>query len=201
MSDDVLALAHRAALVIGSGGVIVYPTETVYGIGCDPLNAASIERVHAVKGRPDGKPMLLLAASLDQVERFAGRLDERSRRLAERFWPGPLTMIVSPRQKLPSYLYGESGGVAFRVTPHRLAGMIASKCGLPIISTSANRSGEAPVNDFKEAVAAFRESVDLVLPVTEPMTGQSSTLIDMTGDTVAIIRGGVLPTETIMEAF
>lgn len=193
--NDVL----RALSVLKGGGVIVYPTETVYGIGCDPMKRESFERIAALKGRETGKPMLLLASSLEQVESFAGKLDSVAGKIARAFWPGPVTMVISPLKPLPDYLYGSGGGVAFRVTPHRLAGDLARGLGRPIISTSANLSGQPPVRDYKEATDVFDGLVDMILETSEQMIGVPSTLIDISDGHITLLREGGLPLEKIME--
>ena len=194
-SDNV----HQAVIILKNGGIIVYPTETVYGIGCDPLDVDACRRIMLLKGRDSAKTMLLLACSSDQVQSFAGDLDRKTIALAEHFWPGMLTMIVRPQKKLPEHLYGNGGGVAFRVTPHGLASTIAQKFGSPIISTSANISGEEPVLTFKEAMVVFGSRVDLILESSEKIGGTPSTIVDMTGDVPILVRKGTIEFERILE--
>ena len=121
MISTELTRIKEAAAVLKNGGIIVYPTETVYGIGCDPFNRYAYEKVRGLKKRFDNKPCLLLASSLSQVEDCAGELETIPRRLADVFWPGPLSMVIKPSKQLPVYLLGVSNGIAFRVTSHPVA--------------------------------------------------------------------------------
>ena len=189
----------RAIEVLSTGGVIVYPTETVYGIGCDPLNVDACERVQHLKDRTESKPLLLLAASLDQVEVFAGPLDGIPRKLAERFWPGGLTMVIAPRNPFPPHLLGTSGGIAFRVTPHPIASHLARKFGCPIVSTSANSTGQPPVVTFEQARNLFEKSADMVIESPEPLPGTPSTVVDLTAGRLVLLREGALPLARLRE--
>ncbi len=193
-------MVRRAAEVLRSGGVIVYPTETVYGIGCDPWNRDACERVLRLKGRDASRTMLLLADSTRMVEAAAGALDERAARLAVRFWPGPLTLVLTPSREMPAHLLGASGGVAFRVTSHPDAAAVARDFGLPVISTSANPSGRPPAVSADEAGEMFGDRVDMVLPSSVPLGGVPSTVVDLTGGEPVLLREGAVPFPRILEA-
>ncbi len=180
----------KAIHILKSGGIVVYPTETVYGIGCDPLNMEAYLRVQRIKGRVDDKPMLLLAYSLQQVEEIAGSLGEIPRRLAEKFWPGPLTIIINPIKNFPEYLLGPSNGVAFRVSSHPVAASLAKGFGYPIVSTSANITGYKPLVTYKEALNTFKKNVDIVIGTHERLNGNPSTVVDMTSGRFTLVREG-----------
>jgi L-threonylcarbamoyladenylate synthase len=189
-----------AADILRSGGVIIYPTETVFGIGCDPWNNEACERVLYLKRRESIRTMLLLADSRKMVEETIGRLEGLSARLADRFWPGPLTMILRPGCDMPEYLQGASGGVAFRVTSNPVAAAIIREFGKPIISTSANLSGEPPVASPEEAEHIFGDAVDMVIPTHEPLGGIPSTVIDLVAGKPALVREGAISFSHILEA-
>jgi len=188
-----------AATTIRNGGVVVYPTETVYGIGCDPMNTAAVSRIHEIKRRDASKTLLLLADTFERVESFTGPLGEKVARLAEIFWPGPLTMVIKPEQELPDHLFGMSGGIAFRVTPHPTAAALINEFGLPVTSTSANISHEEPIVTYEDALNKFGSSADVVLPNYEPLQGKPSTVIDLTTGKVVLIREGSVSLERIRE--
>jgi len=188
-----------AAITIRNGGVVVYPTETVYGIGCDPMDTTAIRRIHEIKRRDASKTLLLLADTFERVELFTGPLGELVARLAEIFWPGPLTMVIKPAQELPDHLYGMSGGIAFRVTPHPTAVALINEFGLPITSTSANISHEKPIVTYEDALNKFGRSADVVLPNYQPLQGKPSTVIDLTTGKVVLIREGTVSLERIRE--
>ncbi|HUT63964.1 MAG TPA: L-threonylcarbamoyladenylate synthase [Anaerolineae bacterium] len=190
----------EAVEIMRNGGVIVYPTETVYGIGCDPFNKDACERVQGLKKRKKKKTLLLLACSLAQVENFAGELAEVPRRLAQVFWPGPLTMVIKPAKDLPGYLFGRTRGVAFRVTSYPVASLLARDYGCPIISTSANLTGQPPIVTYEEAVKIFGKTADIILENDEPLHGKPSTVVDLTSTHLAIIREGSITISRIQEA-
>ncbi|MFC1692513.1 L-threonylcarbamoyladenylate synthase [Candidatus Latescibacterota bacterium] len=190
---------HKAVDILWKGGIVVYPTETVYGIGCNPSNREACERIQLYKKRSDFKPMLLLASSLSQVEDFIGKLTDVAQRLSEIFWPGPLTMVLKPVKKLPDHLLGLSGGVAVRVTSHTVAVSLTSKFGFPMTSTSANLTGESPILTYEDAVKTFGKCADIILKNTEILHGKPSTVIDLTTKHLALIREGSITLSRIKE--
>jgi len=183
---------EKAVKILKNGGIIVYPTETVYGIGCDPLNIDACDRVQRLKERMENKPMLLLAHSLKQVEEMAGSLSEIPRKLAEKFWPGPLTLIIDSRKDFPEHLHGHSGGVAFRVSSHPVAASLAKEFDRPIISTSANIDGLAPLVRYEEALSTFKNIVDIVIGTHAKLIGEPSTVIDLTSGRFSLVREGII---------
>jgi tRNA threonylcarbamoyl adenosine modification protein (Sua5/YciO/YrdC/YwlC family) len=176
-----------------AGGLIVLPTDTVYGIGTRPDDAAATARLFEAKGRPRDLALPILAATVAAAREVA-RFDERAERLAFACWPGPLT-IVLPRAE-PSRgwdLGGESGTVAVRVPHHPLALAVLAGAG-PLAVTSANVSGRPPARDCAELQAAFGDAVDVYLCTGEPLEGAASTLVDLAHGDVRILReGGVAP--------
>lgn len=195
----VLKRVKEAAGILRSGGIVVYPTETVYGIGCDPLDSEACRRVYSLKKRTHSKPFILLADSMKTVEDFAGIPDGVAKKLAAKFWPGPLTLIIEPSQPLPAHLFGPSGGVAFRVTPGAVAAALSREFGMPVVSTSANISGSKPAVTYDEAFAAFGSFTDCVLENTEKPDGLPSTVIDLTSAEPAILRTGAIGEQCIRE--
>lgn len=199
MTEAELIKVKEAAGILRSGGIVVYPTETVYGIGCDPLNSEACRRVYSLKKRTHSKPFILLADSMKTVEDFAGIPDAVAKKLAAKFWPGPLTLIIKPSQPLPAHLFGPSNGVAFRVTPGTVAAALSREFGKPVISTSANISGSKPAVTYDEALAAFGKLADSVLENTEKPDGRPSTVIDLTSAEPAILRTGAISEQCIRE--
>lgn len=198
MSRIDLKKIRAAAAILRNGGIVVYPTETVYGIGCDPLNSGACSRVQLLKGRRSSKPFILIADSYDRIEQFAGPLDTVPQQLARVFWPGPLTMVLRPVKQLPEHLTGPSGGVAFRVTSHPVAALLSREFGMPVVSTSANMTSKEPVMTFDEAVRLFGGHADIILENSGPMAGEPSTVIDLTASTPRFLRIGALSREEIL---
>ena len=190
---------RKAVDILNNGGIIVYPAGTVYGIGCDPMNMETCKRVQCLKQRLDARPMLLLAYSLKQVEETAVPLSGIPRKLAKNFWPGPLTIILTPQKDFPQHLLGSSGGAAFRVTSYPLAASLARDFGCPIISTSANITGKSPVVSYEKAVSFFGKNVDIILRTKEELIGKPSTVVDVTSGSLVLVREGSLTLPQLQE--
>jgi len=183
----------RAAEAVRSGEVIAYPTETVYGLGVDPRNAAALERLFAVKARDPNLPVLLIAANREQVEAITGPLSERAGRLREAFWPGPLSMVLPCRAELPTALRGDGGKVCMRWTPHPVARALCEAFGGALVSTSANRSGAPPA---RSADAIGLEGVALCLDGGDlEEDARPSTVMDP--ETRRIFREGAVSAEAL----
>lgn len=151
---------RRAVTTLRAGGIVAYPTESVYGLGCDPWNRAAVARVFAVKRRPIAKRCIVIAADPSQLERLVDIHAPRFSRFASRCWPGPVTLVAPAREGAPAWLVDADGTLATRVTDHPVArGLCASFRG-PLISTSANRNGRPPARDGLKVRAAFGAEID-----------------------------------------
>jgi L-threonylcarbamoyladenylate synthase len=188
----------RAGDVLRAGGVLIYPTDTLYGLAADPRNASAVERVLGVKGRPEGQALPLIAASAEQAT-LAARLSGTAWRLAERFWPGPLTLVADACPGLAHGVAGRDGSVALRVADHAVARGIAEALGFPIVSTSANRSGGQPWRSAREAAADLGGDVDLVVDGGPTPGGAPSTIVDARLDPPRLVRAGAVPFELVLE--
>lgn len=133
-----------AAAAIRAGGIVAYPTEGVWGLGCDPANAAAVRRLIALKGRPAAKGLILLAADMLQLEPWLAPLPTDVRSRLKATWPGPVTWVVAAAASCPTWLTGGRATLAVRVTAHAPARALAAAAGSAIVSTSANPSGESP---------------------------------------------------------
>ena len=183
---------RRAAEVVRSGGLVIYPTDTVYGLGCDPFNERAVRRVFEVKGREIGRPLPILASSLEDVMRIA-LLDERALRLARLFWPGPLTLVVPRKAILPDIVVCGRPSVGVRIPGHEVALDLIRACGGLLVGTSANRSGRRAPRDAGEAISEVGELVDLVIDAGPAPLGVPSTVLDLAGPRPKLIREGALP--------
>ena len=153
---------ERAAEVLRAGGVIAYPTEAVYGLGCDPGNEAAVQRILELKGRARAQGVILIAADFEQIEPFIAADAATTERLRAS-WPGPVTWVVAARPGVPEWIRGAHAGVAVRVTAHAPSAALCRAFGGALVSTSANRSGEAPARSAAEAAAAFEGGLDFIL--------------------------------------
>ncbi|HUL58310.1 MAG TPA: L-threonylcarbamoyladenylate synthase [Anaeromyxobacteraceae bacterium] len=193
------ARVEAAAGVLRRGGLVAYPTETFYGLGALASDAQAVSRVAAVKGRPDGKPLPLLAADLAAVEAVA-LLGPLARRLAGRLWPGALTLVVPARPGLPPEIVAGTGAVGIRIPGSELARALARSAGGPIVSTSANLSGEPPVSRAADLAPALRARLDAVLDAGSTPGGLPSTVVAVEEEAVRLLRAGVVPLEDVLRA-
>ena len=151
---------RRAVMTLRAGGIIAYPTESVYGIGCDPWDCAGVVRVFAVKRRPARKHCILIAADPRQLDPLVDVHAPRFSRFASRYWPGPVTLVAPARDRAPTWLVDADGTLATRVTSHPVARGLCACFRGPLISTSANRTGRPPVRDSLRARVAFGTEID-----------------------------------------
>jgi len=179
---------ERALVVLRAGGLVVMPTDTVYGVGCLAFNSEAVARLYLVKGRPEDKPIPVLLGSADELDKVVVEIAQPIRHLAEDFWPGPLTMILPRHPSLPQEI-GPGATVGVRVPAHRLAQRLLSAAG-PMAVTSANLSGKPPARSADEAEAALAGRVDLILDDGPSPGGQPSTVVDGTTDPMIIVRHG-----------
>jgi len=196
------ALAARvaeAAAVLRRGGVIAYPTETFYGLGALVSRRGAVDRLAQAKGRPDGKPLPLLAGSLAQVEVVA-ELSPLARRLAAAFWPGPLTLVLPSRPGLPGPITGEGASVGVRVTSGAVAAALALAAGGALVATSANLAGAAPAASVDALDPALVASLDLVLDGGPTPGGLPSTVVALGDEGPILVRAGAVPFEAVQAA-
>ena len=179
---------------IAAGEVVVIPTDTVYGLACDPANAAAVERMYTIKERPAGLELTLLAASRAAVEE-AVDLDETARRLADRYWPGPLS-IVAPLGRRRLAIPRSGTTLSTRVPRHGLLLELLSRTG-PLATTSANRHGSPAATDAQSARAVLGEAVAIVLD-GGPAGGLASTIIDCSRTPPEVLREGPIPTADLV---
>jgi len=187
-----------AAKIVRNGGLVVFPTETVYGLGCDPNNVEAVKRLLAVKcGR--NKPLPVLVASLAVVEK-AAFVSTNGKLLASKFWPGPLTLIFSKRPSLPDIVTFGRDTVGLRIPNNEEALSLIRLSGGLLIGSSANRTAEMPPKSVNEVSEELKEMVDIVLDGGPTVGGVPSTVVDLTDDTPRILREGPIRFEKILDA-
>ncbi len=189
-SPDPVVIAEAAA-VLRRGGLVAFPTETVYGLGVDATNPDALRRLNAVKGRPPDKPYSWHLPGPEQVEALVAAIPPPARRLMTRFWPGPLTLV------LPT---PDGRSIGFRVPDHPVARALLTACGVPVAAPSANRSGLPPPTDAGEVLAALGDDCEGVLDAGPTPLGRESTVVHVTGEDVIIVREGAIGREAIMAA-
>ena len=157
------AAIAQAVAALRQGGVVAYPTEAVYGLGCDPSDADAVARLFALKQRPATQGVLLIAADFAQVEKFIGPTPADAIARARATWPGPQTWVLPRSAQTPPWLAGGHSGIALRVTAHALAAQLCRAFGAAIVSTSANRHGEPPARSAAEVRSAFGDELAYIL--------------------------------------
>jgi L-threonylcarbamoyladenylate synthase len=185
-----------AAAILRRGGLVAFPTETVYGLGADGLDAAAVRRIFAAKGRPADNPLILHVADPEEAAAY-GVLGPLAQGLASRFWPGPLTLVVPARPGLPAELRAGLPTVALRCPEHPLARALIGAAGRPLAAPSANRSGRPSPTSADAVLDDLDGQIDAVLDGGPCPRGVESTVVDCTGERPAILRLGALPAERL----
>jgi L-threonylcarbamoyladenylate synthase len=184
----------RAAAVLRAGGLVAFPTETFYGLGAAALRAGAVRALFAAKGRPEDKPVLLLVDSLPMAERVA-EVSPAARRLMERYWPGPLTLVLPARAGVPAEVTASTGTVGVRLSPHPVARGLVRALGEPVTAPSANRSGAPPPTAAAHVLRELGEAVALVLDGGPTPGGPPSTVLDLTVHPARVLRAGAVRVE------
>ncbi len=183
---------EEAAKWILAGRIVAIPTDTLYGLAVDPFSAAAVEALFAAKRRPADRAVPLVAADRRQVEATIGALSPLAARLADRGWPGPLTLVVPAPRALAPALAAGTGTVGVRVPNHDVARAIASLAERPITATSANVSGEPATDDPDRVEAALGNAIEMLVDIGRTPGGAPSTVVDVTGRAPRLVREGAV---------
>ena len=202
MKTQVISATHPEAIalaceVIRSGGLIAFPTDTLYGLGCDPHLPTAIQKIYAAKGRSASKAIPVLISRADQLESLVSGLPEQSTRLMERWWPGALTLVLPKNPDLPPDLTPYPG-LAVRMPDHPVALSLLDQTG-PLAVTSANLSDHENPQDAQGVLAQLDGVVDLILDGGSLLGGQASTIIDCMASEPKLLREGPIPFSEILE--
>jgi len=181
---------RRAAEILRAGGLVAFPTETVYGLGADASSAKAIERLYAVKGRPGNHPVIVHFDSLERALAYAREVPPAARILAERFWPGPLTLILKRSEKAKDFVTGGQPSVGIRVPSHPVAQELLKAFGGGIAAPSANRFGRISPTTAAHVREDLGSDVDLVLEGGPSEVGIESTIVDLSGGAAVLLRPG-----------
>jgi L-threonylcarbamoyladenylate synthase len=186
----VSAEVRRAAEILRAGGLVAFPTETVYGLGADASSASAVARLYAVKGRPADHPVIVHFASADDAFAWASEVPHEARVLAQEFWPGPLTLILKRSDKAKDFITGGQGGVGLRVPSHPVAHSLLKEFGQGVAAPSANRFGQLSPTTATHVLNDFGKDIDLVLEGGPSEVGIESTIVDLSAGTPALLRPG-----------
>jgi L-threonylcarbamoyladenylate synthase len=188
---------RHAAQVLRAGGLVAFPTETVYGLGADASSAEAVARLYAAKGRPADHPVIVHFASADGAFEFASEIPDAARRLADRFWPGPLTMVLKRSAKAKDFVTGGQDSVGLRVPSHPVARELLREFDGGVAAPSANRFGNVSATTAAHVIGEL--NVDYVLDGGASEVGIESTIVDLSGATPALLRPGAISRRQLEE--
>jgi L-threonylcarbamoyladenylate synthase len=195
-----LETIRYAAEVIRSGGLVAFPTETVYGLGADAYSEEAVKKIYLVKGRPADNPVIVHICEVSQLECVATKIPEDAYKLIKRMWPGPLTLILPKNPTLPSIVTSGLESVAVRMPAHPVASQLIRAAETPIAAPSANLSGKPSPTRGEHVVQDFRSKIEVILDAGETLYGVESTIINLLSDPPMLLRPGAYPLEEVENA-
>lgn len=181
-----------AADILKGGGLVVFPTETVYGLGANLLDKKAVKRVYKTKKRPSDKPLTIHISKVDTLSEMVGDIPPIARLLIDKFWPGPLTIILNSKD-------GEK--IGFRMPSNKIALSLIEKSGIPVVAPSANLSGNRAPRDIKEVIENLEDKIDMVLDGGPTEVGRESTVVDTTVFPIKILREGAISKSSLKDAW
>lgn len=192
-------LIGQAAAVLRDGGLVAFPTETVYGLGAHALDAEAVRRIFRAKDRPAFNPLIAHVSGIEGARRLAAEWPPEAQRLAEAFWPGPLTLVLPKQPHVPDVLTAGLAAVGVRVPAHPVALALITAAGVPIAAPSANRFTELSPTTATHVLKGLGDRVDILLDGGPTMVGIESTVVDLTGPAPLVLRPGVLSAHELSE--
>jgi L-threonylcarbamoyladenylate synthase len=188
----------RAARIIREGGLVAFPTETVYGLGANALDAEAVRRIFALKGRPPTSPLIVHVESVEMCRMVVSGWPEEAERLASKYWPGPLTLVLPKRTQIPDEVTAGLPTVGIRIPAHPLAIQLIRECGLPLAAPSANRFTQLSPTTAEHVREAFGSDL-YVLDGGPCRVGIESTVVSLAGPEPVLLRPGMIPFDTIRQ--
>ena len=192
-------LQIRAAVVmLRVGGIICFPTDTLFALGADAFDVNAVERIYRAKGRDHGQGLPVLLSDADQLSQVAIDVPDSAWKLANHYWPGALTMVVKRSPDLPDIVSGGAMTVAVRVPDHPIARKLIREFGRPVIGTSANRAGSSEARSMKDVMEELGPWLDYAVGEGTLPAGQPSTIVDLTASRPQVLREGAIPANDVM---
>lgn len=191
------ASLQKAARTLQSGGLVAFPTETVYGLGASTFREKALERIFEVKGRPQDNPLIVHLAEVSDMAKVAQKIPARAYLLAEKFWPGPLTLVLERSPSLPARVSCGLGTVAVRVPSHPVAGELLREAGVPVAAPSANRSGSPSPTRAGHVWQDLAGKIEAIVDGGECDIGVESTVLDLSGEAPVLLRPGGVTVEQL----
>ena len=187
----------KAAKIIKNGGLVAFPTETVYGLGAAANDAAAVARIYKAKGRPADNPLIIHLSDFDQLKMVARDIPDKAFHLANCFWPGPLSLVLFRAEKIPALVSAGLASIAVRMPDHRIALELIRLSGFPIAAPSANRSGRPSPTSYRHVLEDLNGRIDAVIKSNTCAVGVESTVLDLTRDKPVILRPGGVSKENL----
>jgi L-threonylcarbamoyladenylate synthase len=197
--EEAAALVEEARELLAAGRLIALPTDTFYALGAHPFKEEALVSLFALKGRPPGKPVLLLVTGPEMLLQVVREVPPLARKLMAIFWPGPLTLVLPARPELSLFVTGGTGKVGVRQPRQPVTCRLLDALGFPLTGTSANRAGQSPLTRAGEVAREFGEMVPLILDAGDCPGGEPSTLVEATGPQPRLLRAGAVPRERLAE--
>ena len=197
---DIKEGVKKAAEIIKRGGLVAFPTETVYGLGANGLDENAVPKIYEAKGRPSDNPLILHISKLDEIEDIVKEIPKYALILAEEFWPGPLTMVFKKSERVPYRTTGGLESVAIRMPSNKIARELIKAAGVPIAAPSANSSGRPSPTKAAHVIYDLDGKIDMVIDGGEVDIGIESTIVDVTGEVPVILRPGFITEKMLSEA-
>ena len=190
----------QAAEILKQGGIVAFPTDTVYGLGAICTDEEAVKKIFAAKGRDEGKPLSILVSSIEQAEKIALEIPEKARRLMKKYWPGALTIVLRKRPEISDIVSAGKDTIGIRMPDSRMTVALLEAAGMPLAAPSANTSGKRSSVSADDVICDLSGKVDMILDGGICPVGISSTVVDLTGEKPLILREGIITKSMIDEA-
>lgn len=190
---------QEAAVMLWKGGLVAIPTETVYGLAASARDGVAVQKIFDLKDRPYEKPISVLVSGMEMVEKYCQNIPPAAYKLAEKYWPGPLTMILEDKGIVPLMVTAETDTLGVRCPDHPLALSILEKADFPLAATSANPAGGEPAKTAQEVLQYFDKRIEAVLDGGPCAVGVASTVLDLTEEEPKILREGGIPGQELLD--
>lgn len=190
---------REATELIKKGEILAFPTETVYGLGADATNSNAVKKIFQAKGRPLDNPIIVHITGIEELQGVAIEIPEKAYKLAEKFWPGPLTLVLKRNPRIVKEVSANLPTVAVRAPAHPVAQLLISSSSRPIAAPSANKSGRPSPTEAKHVLEDFKGEIPMIIDAGRTIYGVESTVIDLTKDKPVLLRPGAMPIEEIIK--
>jgi len=190
----------KASVIIKKGGVVAYPTETFYGLGVKYDDISALKKLYGIKYRSWNKALPLIIGEVQELDLIASEMTVSAEKLAKKFWPGPLTLLLPARPDISEFITANTGKIAVRIPGASFALDLARSLGFPITATSANISGMPPADTAEDVIKYFGDALDLIVDCGKTPGGKPSTIVDASGQKIRFLRAGAVSIEDVFNA-